>query len=302
MSGSSGDSSSSSSSFSSRSRSGLDADRIERFLGELAGSGSGDGGPRYAGRRLMVYESVSSTNTIAARAATSAEGAGLAVFAEEQTAGRGRRGRSWSAPRGSSILMSVVLAPPPALGEDGCLTALGAVAVAEALEGRLGSGCVDVKWPNDVRISGRKVAGVLVERPSGARGVAAVVGIGCNVTPEAGGPEALADGAGYAATSLARELGAGAVVDRCALAAELLWGLERWCRACEGGASVAEELMVAWRSRCGWIGRRARVRTSEGAALEGVLSDADPRRGVRLEGGDWVASGRIERLEVSGGD
>ena len=101
----------------------------------------------------------------------SASNDGLVVLAEEQTAGRGRRGRSWTAPPRSSILMSVVLFPPPHLAPAvpeaafGCawLTALGAVATAEVVAAWTGRDAT-IKWPNDVRVDGRKIAGILVER------------------------------------------------------------------------------------------------------------------------------------------
>ena len=114
---------------------------------------------RRVGRRISVWSRVSSTNDLAARAAVSASNAGLVVLAEEQTAGRGRRGRSWSAPPRSSILMSVLLFPPPHLAPAvpeaafGCawLTVLGAVATAEVVTAWTGRNAA-IKWPNDVRV------------------------------------------------------------------------------------------------------------------------------------------------------
>ncbi len=154
------------------------------------------------GRRIAVWNRVASTNDIAARAGKSPSNDGLVVLAEEQTDGRGRRGRSWVAPPCSSILMSTLLFPPadltPALAEAafGCawLTILGAVAVAEVVTAWTHREAT-IKWPNDVRIEGRKIAGILVERvlapplpipsdfpgssPSNVHG--AVIGIGINV-------------------------------------------------------------------------------------------------------------------------
>src|SRR4051812_43258241 len=90
-------------------------------------------GTRRVGRRVAIWSRVSSTNDLAARAAGSSANEGLVILAEEQTAGRGRRGRTWSAPPGSSLLMSVLLFPPQALAATGWLTALGAVAAAEVV-------------------------------------------------------------------------------------------------------------------------------------------------------------------------
>ena len=122
-------------------------------------------GTSRVGRRIAVWSRVTSTNDLAARASASSANDGLVILAEEQTAGRGRRGRAWCTPPRSSILMSVLLFPPPYLDDPAWLTAMGAVAVAEVVE--TWTGCeARIKWPNDVRVEGRKVAGVLVERGS----------------------------------------------------------------------------------------------------------------------------------------
>jgi BirA family biotin operon repressor/biotin-[acetyl-CoA-carboxylase] ligase len=123
------------------------------------------------GRRIAVWSRATSTNDLAARAGASPANDGLVVLAEEQTAGRGRRGRAWASPPRRSILMSVVIFPPdslmPASGEARSgpvwLTALGAVAVTEVVAEL--TGCKpQIKWPNDVRVDRRKLAGILVER------------------------------------------------------------------------------------------------------------------------------------------
>ena len=126
---------------------------------------------RRIGLRIAVWSRVTSTNDLASRAAASLSNDGLVVLAEEQTAGRGRRGRRWTSPPRSSILMSVLLFPPAHLAPPvpeaafGCawLTALGAVATAEVVTAWTGRDAT-IKWPNDVRVNGRKIAGILVER------------------------------------------------------------------------------------------------------------------------------------------
>jgi BirA family transcriptional regulator, biotin operon repressor / biotin---[acetyl-CoA-carboxylase] ligase len=113
--------------------------------------------------------------------ALAADGAphGTLVTAAEQTAGRGRQGRTWSAPPGQSLLMSVVVRPPPRL-----LPLIAAVAVAEVAAERVDTGRATIKWPNDVLLDGRKLAGILVEgRPQEGW---AVVGIGMNVAVHVG--------------------------------------------------------------------------------------------------------------------
>ena len=130
---------------------------------------------RLVGRRIAVWNRVGSTNDVAARGAGSIANEGLVVLAEEQTAGRGRRGRAWTAPAGSSLLMSVLLFPPEPTADPGWLTALAALAVVEVVAAWSGRDA-RIKWPNDVRVDGRKIAGILVERGPGA-----VIGIGLNV-------------------------------------------------------------------------------------------------------------------------
>ncbi|HWS54941.1 MAG TPA: biotin--[acetyl-CoA-carboxylase] ligase, partial [Pyrinomonadaceae bacterium] len=115
---------------------------------------------------ILRYDSLPSTNTEAARQAAAGAPEGLCVVAREQTAGRGRQGRSWSTPRGQAIAASIVLRD-----YDDLLPLRAGLAVADVA----GPSAL-VKWPNDVWIEGKKVAGILVE----ARGWA-VLGIGVNV-------------------------------------------------------------------------------------------------------------------------
>jgi BirA family transcriptional regulator, biotin operon repressor / biotin---[acetyl-CoA-carboxylase] ligase len=115
---------------------------------------------------------------------------GAAAVAEEQTAGRGRQGRTWAAPRGAAILCSVLLRPPPG-GRIQELSLVAGVAVANTVEATLDL-APQIKWPNDVLVDRRKVAGILAE----ARGDSVVVGVGMNVNqsrgelPETRSPEA----------------------------------------------------------------------------------------------------------------
>jgi len=143
-------------------------------------------GTRLIGRRIAVWNRVASTNDLAASASSSLANDGLVILAEEQSAGRGSRGRAWTVPPSSSILMSVLLFPPAPLEDPAWLTALAAVSVADVVA--MGDGDLDrsagrpspkIKWPNDVRVAGRKVAGILVERGQGT-----VIGIGLNVNVE----------------------------------------------------------------------------------------------------------------------
>ena len=126
---------------------------------------------RTIGRRIAVWNRVGSTNDVAAGAAANLANDGLVVLAEEQTAGRGQRGRRWTVPPRSSILMSILIFPPAvskaprpeAQADIAWLTALAAVTTAELVTDWSGRDA-RIKWPNDVRVEGRKIAGILVER------------------------------------------------------------------------------------------------------------------------------------------
>jgi BirA family biotin operon repressor/biotin-[acetyl-CoA-carboxylase] ligase len=182
------------------------------------------------GSPRVHFRLTDSTNERARALAAGGAPHGTLVTADEQQAGRGRQGRSWSAPPRSAVLMSVVLRE---LSETLPLAA--AVAVCEALP-------VDarIKWPNDVWIGGRKVAGILVEaRPQEGW---AVLGIGLNVATEEF-PEELH------ATSLLLE---GAPITVEAALDALLATLEAWL------ARPAAEVLAAWRSRDALLGETVR--------------------------------------------
>ena len=199
-----------------------------------------------------------STNERAKQLAAAGAPHGTLVTADEQTAGRGRQGRVWTAPPRSAVLMSVVLRE---LDERLPLTA--AVALCEALPVEAA-----IKWPNDVWIEGRKVAGILVEgRPQEGW---AVLGVGVNVTTERF-PAELAE----SATSLRL---AGVEADPEAVLASLLRSLSRWL-----GAPPAR-VLEAWRSLDALKGER--VRWTGG---EGIADGIDDSGALRVE----TASGLV---------
>lgn len=181
-----------------------------------------------------------STNERAKALAVAGAPHGTLVTADEQTAGRGRQGRVWTAPPGSALLMSVVLRD-----FDVLLPLAAAVAICDAVEPR----CT-IKWPNDVWIDGRKLSGILVEgRPQAGW---AVLGIGLNVTTEAF-PEELAE----IATSLRL---AGVQTTPEAVLGELLPELDDWLDA------PATAILDAWREHDALRGQQIRWHEGEGTA------------------------------------
>jgi BirA family biotin operon repressor/biotin-[acetyl-CoA-carboxylase] ligase len=201
------------------------------------------------------------TDSTNVRAKALAPGAphGTLVTAAEQTAGHGRQGRTWTAPAGEALLMSVILRDWPVL-----LPLAAAVAVAEATA----SEAARIKWPNDVQIAGRKVAGILVEgRPQEGW---AVLGIGVNVAVHEF-PAELADIAGSLGRSPA---------DVEPFLTSLLAALDRWL------AAPPEDVIASWGDRDALHGRAISWNGGSGTA-DGV--DADGRLRVRLDDGSIAA-------------
>ncbi|MCC6190029.1 MAG: biotin--[acetyl-CoA-carboxylase] ligase [Anaerolineales bacterium] len=228
------------------------------------------------GHPVYIYQQIGSTNTEAKRLAEAGAPEGLLVMAETQTAGRGRAGRHWLTPPGGALAFSLVLRPalPPA--QAARLTMLAGLAVCEGIE--LASPLrVELKWPNDILVNGKKAGGILVE--SGLQGDRldyAVVGIGLNVSQAPG-----ADQVEFPATALAD--GAGQPIDRLRLLRACLNRLQaQYARLADG-----EALRADWTARLAWLGEKVVVTTADGALsgqAEGV--DADGALLIRGETGE----------------
>ncbi|HUR34265.1 MAG TPA: biotin--[acetyl-CoA-carboxylase] ligase [Vicinamibacterales bacterium] len=197
-------------------------------------------------RQILYFETIGSTNDVAASLAAGGGHEGFVVVADAQTAGRGRRGRVWFSPPTAGLYVSVVLAPARArIAPDratALLTLSAGVALAEAVEQSTGL-LPAIKWPNDLLVGRRKLAGILAEGVASATSVglqAVVLGYGINVMPAAFPPDLAS-----IATSLETELGRG--VDRAALCAESLAALAaRYEDLIEGRYDA---ILDAWRGR-----------------------------------------------------
>ena len=205
---------------------------------------------------------------------------GAVAATDHQRAGRGRLGRVWEAPAGSSVLASVLL-HPPAERHWPELSLLGGVAAAEAIEDATGLS-VQVKWPNDVMLDRRKVGGVLAE----AREASVVLGIGINVNQTR---SELPDDARIEAGSLRTVTGE--TYDVAALLGFLLFRFERLYDVWRHGGLA--EIYVELGSRNFLFGRRVRVDGREGTG--GPIAH-DGRLEVHLDGGEslHVESGEVE--------
>jgi BirA family biotin operon repressor/biotin-[acetyl-CoA-carboxylase] ligase len=138
------------------------------------------------GRNVFAYGTVQSTNDLAAQLAEAGVYEGTIVTAEEQTRGRGRLGRNWYSPYGAGVYVSVVLRPDFAAEKAPGTSIMAALALAETLSD-ICPGAVQIKWPNDILLDGKKVAGILTELSAdGGRINHLIVGVGVNVNQKAG--------------------------------------------------------------------------------------------------------------------
>ena len=223
--------------------------RVDR-LGLLADRAVRGAVGRELRREIEHHASIGSTQD-RARALAEAGYPAAIVVGDEQTAGRGRQGRTWSAPAGTSLLASWVYTPLPS--DPALFALLAGVAVARALES-LGVAGARLKWANDVQLSGKKLAGTLADAITAGVGGAVVLGIGVNVHQTAADLGELAQ----RATSCAIE---GHAVDRLALLARITTQLDRLA----GSVEERREALEDWRSRSTVLGREVEVRGAAGS-------------------------------------
>ncbi|MGE5174963.1 MAG: biotin--[acetyl-CoA-carboxylase] ligase [Hyphomicrobiales bacterium] len=242
-------------------------------------------GAAYRGVPVEYHDALGSTNDEALRRAAEGAPEGLVVVAAEQTAGRGRLGRSWWGRTGDSLLFSLLLRPDVPVARFPLFGIAMAAAVAEA-GGEAAGATLRVKWPNDVLHGTRKLCGILAEsRPNGDGRAALVIGVGINVGQRAEDfPEELRD----RATSL-RIAAGGRGVDRDALLAAVLGRFDRYRRIARAGG--ADALRDAVAERLPAPGETVRVSLGDrvvAGAVEEVLENGALR--VREEDGGGVVT------------
>jgi BirA family biotin operon repressor/biotin-[acetyl-CoA-carboxylase] ligase len=237
------------------------------------------------GTPFYWYSDVSSTNDVAASLADQGAPEGALVAANAQSAGRGRHGRAWASPAGAGLYVSAVLRPRADMTP--LLTIAAGVALAEGVERATGLR-VDLKWPNDLCVGARKVAGVLAEArsaPSAPAGAAVlqfvIIGFGINVL-QASYPPHIAS----RATSLEDELGR--MPDRGLVLAECLQRLAARYR--DLSSARGETIVHAWRSRASGLTGRS-VRLSGARVEDGVVEGIDEDGALLVRVG-----GRVTRI------
>jgi BirA family biotin operon repressor/biotin-[acetyl-CoA-carboxylase] ligase len=233
------------------------------------------------GCKVFYYDTLSSTMDEAFKLGMDGAPEGTVVCAEAQTKGRGRLGRSWSSPKHKGLYLSIILRPRLSPAEFSKLTLLSAVVVAEAVYKVAG---VDarIKWPNDVLVKNKKLAGILTElRAEVDQMKFVVIGIGLNVNNTAA---QLVDGA----TALRHE--AGKNFSRVELVQEILRTFERWYSRLEKDGF--ENVIQAWKDRSHTLGKRVRIIDPAGT-VEGVAFDLDHDGGLLIRQDSGVVVKRM---------
>jgi BirA family biotin operon repressor/biotin-[acetyl-CoA-carboxylase] ligase len=233
------------------------------------------------GHPVRYWETIGSTMDEARRLAQDGAPEGTLVIADEQTAGRGRLQRTWWAPPGTSLLMTLVLRPNVQPRQAQRLTMICSLAVCDAISESCGVEA-QVKWPNDVLIDGKKVCGVLTELGLlGERLEYALVGMGINVNVDFGAaPPLMAP-----ATSLLMEVGR--PVSRLDLLVGVLSGIERRYKALQAGGTCHEE----WAARLSTVGQEVCV-TGDAERWCGLATGVDEDGALLIR----LADGTVQRV------
>jgi BirA family biotin operon repressor/biotin-[acetyl-CoA-carboxylase] ligase len=235
------------------------------------------------GRRIVFLEETSSTNGDAFRLAEQGGEEGTVVLADSQNGGKGRMGRVWTSPAGVNLYCSVILRPGGMPYEAPQLTFLSAVAVARAIE-RVSALRPEIKWPNDVLIRGRKVAGLLNEMSAETDGINFVIlGIGVNLNMTG---EQFPSDLRHPATSLLLE--SGRPVGRARFCAAMLNELDHLYAAfrANGFGPVREE----WQRRCNAHGRELAVSDGGAEIVRGMFAGIDGSGALLVSGTDGTVS------------
>lgn len=225
------------------------------------------------GRRLIVFNRITSTNDFLKRMARRGAETGTLVLADQQTAGRGRLGRLWESPAGIGLWFSMILRPDLQLRQAGALPLAVAVVVAEALSA-VCAASFNVKWPNDILANNRKVCGILCESQFSPNGTApnssekldyVIAGIGINVNQR---PRDFHADWRERATSLA--VAAGHPLNRQQVLVTLVQHLDR---ALYGNLPQAlPELLARWRALCPEVGKPITLQQSH-TTVTGIFED-----------------------------
>ena len=249
---------------------------------------------KWLGRTIHFYDQVESTNLLAVELAQGDAPEGVVVLADQQLSGRGRGSRSWHSPAGVGIYCSVILRPQVEPEKGQLITLMASVSIVKAIERQTGLS-PRVKWPNDVLINDKKVAGILLEAGvSGARIGYAVIGFGINANNGRGD---LPEDIGVNASSLRMELKK--TVDRGALVIEIFSELEKIYHSFQ--RENFSVVLQQWRHHSSTLGQRVRIWQRD-QSTEGVAVDLTEEGGLllKVEGGKQIVvhAGEVEHLRI----
>jgi BirA family biotin operon repressor/biotin-[acetyl-CoA-carboxylase] ligase len=242
---------------------------------------------------LHHFYKIGSTNIAAMAAAAEGAPEGSVFLAEEQTAGRGRGAHTWQSARSVGIYCSVILRPPLPPSDVLVLSLAAGLAVRAAIEQLIPAIAIDLKWPNDVLISGKKVCGILTEMNAEATRVhQVIVGVGINVN-QAGFPKEIE----AKATSL--RLATGSEWSRVEVTVALLRALDREYRLLIEQKDARLSILRRFAEQSSWArGKQVRVQEN-GATIEGTTEGLDDRGFLRVrtkQGLQTILSGSVRPL------
>lgn len=238
---------------------------------------------------ILTFDKIDSTNTEAINQAKRGAAEGLCIVAREQTAGRGRHGRTWVSEKDAGLYFSLVLRPKIEIRLLPLITLMTAVAVHHSIETSFKIEC-DIKWVNDIHINGKKVCGILAETIETEKGLAVIVGIGINLKSSNFPPE-LAE----TATSIENETGSIPNVET--FLPTLTSFLEKYCDILYADA---EQIRQEWSNRSSYaFGKEVRIKV-ENETIYGITRGIEENGALLLEldSGELkiIHTGEVEQL------
>lgn len=225
---------------------------------------------------LFLYEKTDSTNVQALLKVREEQALPVACFAEQQTQGRGRRGKIWISPPHSSIYLSLAWRFDVPLNELGGLSLAIGVAVVRVLKA-IGLDQAGLKWPNDVLVEGRKIAGILIETTQNTTAATtAIIGIGLNFRM----PEAAPQLPDQPWTDVFSCLGEASIAGRNRVAGLLL---KECMGVCEGFAHFRDELMIEYRQYDICLQRPVNIYLDDARSLQGIVTGFEASGAIRIQ-------------------
>lgn len=248
------------------------------------------------GKNIVFYNKVTSTNDLAWLEVSRGTAEGVVVLADEQLRGRGRFGRDWFSPANKGIWLSVAIHLSQFPEDMFLLMAMGAIAVTDLLRNKFNLPAL-IRWPNDVIINEKKIAGIIIESKCIAKSPnAAVMGIGINVNiTESELPADLKD----ITTSIGIEQKTPVILELEPITRDLIYSLDKWYQKIIN--KELKSIQDAWREFSGVLNRMVSIKIKDGL-IEGKLVDLDPYKGIALldnEGNTrWWSGEKVELFRL----